>query len=170
MGHGALGYSNHGSALTRSWTARILSFGFCAIPPFRPKNGRKDGARSSGVQQSWFRSNQVLDRANSQLWILCYPTLSPKERAKGWGTGRFFFKLSVSLGSITRPGNRGAMAPDSPGLFNCETVGDRPRETGCRLPHADFNAIRSGPIAAADLSAAPGGYAQAPLRPLRLAP
>jgi len=33
---------------------------------------------------------------NSYLWISYYPTLSPKDRAKGWGTGRFFFKLSVT--------------------------------------------------------------------------
>lgn len=37
---------------------------------------------------------QVSDRMSSCNWGSCYPTLSPEERAKGWGTGRFFFERS----------------------------------------------------------------------------
>ena len=37
---------------------------------------------------------QVSGRMNSYQLSSCYPTLSPKKRAKGWGTGRLLFKRS----------------------------------------------------------------------------
>ena len=86
--------------LKKASHAGIIRIGFEGIS--QPRNAAEhpcfnssiETLRGGELQMRRVGRALVSDRVNSRPWSSCDPTLSPKKRAKGWGTVRFLFERS----------------------------------------------------------------------------